>query len=277
MYTLERCEALWAEAGKHGTPAQRMARTEKWLPYYAFLASHAGDEPYALPEKPHPIVAEMLREEILTRESTLLDIGAGMGSFALAFARECAGVTALEPCGECLALLQHRAEGLGLTNIQTVRAMWERYQPEERFDVTFSAMCPAICDVEALKKMESMTRRTCCLVAVARGSYDKHRKAMMRELGVRPQGGMTTEAIHYINALYLMGRQVNVRWSTSRRATRIPAQQALERYSTYFSVFGVPRDRSEKYLQAYLERHGTDGCLEEESLLKQAFIYWDVP
>ncbi|MBP3305010.1 MAG: class I SAM-dependent methyltransferase [Oscillospiraceae bacterium] len=277
MYTLENCEALWAEAGKQGTPAERMARTEKWFPYYAYLAKSAASVPFQLPEKANPIVAHMLREEILTPGSTVLDIGAGTGNFSLDFARHCRGVTALEPCGDCLSVLENRAAAWGLANMQTVRAMWEEYRPEAAFDVTFSAMCPAICSTEELRRMEAMTKKTCCLVTVMRGSYDKHRKAMMRELGIQPQGGMTSEAIHYINALYLMGRQVNVKCFTARHVTKVPAQRVLEQYPIYFSIFGVPEKESVQFLRDYLERNAADGFLEDESLLKQALIYWDVP
>ena len=277
MYTLENCEALWEEAGKHGTADARMARTEKWFPYYEFLAKSMASAPFKLPETPNPFVAHMLREEILTPDSTVLDIGAGMGSYALPFAQNCRSVTALEPCGGCLAVLKNRAAACGLANIQPVRAMWEEYRPEGKFDVTFSAMCPAICNVQELEKMESLTKRTCCLVAVTRGSYNKHRKVMMQELDIKPQGGMTTEAIHYINALYLMGRQVNIKCVTSRYTSKVPAEKVLEQYPVYFSIFGVPETESVEYLRGYLARNAVNGFLEEESLLKQALIYWDVP
>ena len=52
-----------------------------------------------------------------------------------------------------------------------------------------------------------MTTEACCLIAVTRGSYDLHRKNLMELMGVRPGGGMTTEAIWYYEMLYLMGRQ----------------------------------------------------------------------
>ncbi len=277
MYTLEECEKLWDEAGKHGAAPERMARTRRWFPYYSYLAGTMKNAPYSLPEQPRPFVDILRRENILRDTDTLLDIGAGMGGFSLEASRYCRSVAALEPNGDCLELLRRRAELCGVENVTPVEGFWETYSPEEAFDVTFSAMCPAICNVEELQKMEAMTKRTCCLVAVTRGSYEKHRKAMMQELGIRPQGGMTTEAIHYINALYLLGRQVNIHCVTTRASYPVPETRILEQYPIYFQIFGIPEEISVKFLKDYLERNAVGGFLEDEVLLNQALIYWDVP
>lgn len=276
MYTLENCEQLWNEAGQHGSVSERMERTRQWFPYYRFLAESMESIPYALPEAPSPFVAFLLREGILRETDTLLDIGAGMGGFALEFSRHCRSVTALEPNGDCLRLLQYRAKRCGVENVLPAEGFWEEYSPQEPFDITFSSMCPAICNVEELRKMEAMTKRTCCLVAVMRGSFEKHRRAMMQELGIRPQGGMTTEAIHYLNALYLMRRQVNVKCVTTKTSNRIPVNRVMEQYPIYFRIFGVPAQDAIAFLEKYLQLNAVNGFLEDEVQLNQALIYWDV-
>ncbi len=277
MYTLQTCEKLWDEAGQHGTPAERIARTRTWFPYYDYLAKSARGKSFSLHDAPSPFPAHLLREGILTSDATVLDIGAGMGGYALELSRHCRSVTALEPCGECLRVLEERAAQLGIANIETVQSTWEEFVPQTRCDITFSAMCPAICNADELRRMESLTRKTCCLIAVGRGSQDKHRKTMMAQLGIKPHGGMVTEAIHYINTLYLMGRKPNVKWHTVRSATRIPVEQAMEKYPLYFAIFGVAPAQSREFLKSYLARNAVEGFLEEESLLRQALIYWDAP
>ena len=124
--------------------------------------------------------------------------------------------------------------------------------------------------------MERVSRRACCLVTVMRGSTDKHRRAMMAELGIRPKGGMVTEAIHYFNALYLMGRQPNVRCRTIRQAYDVDAETVLTQYPIYFRIFGVGERESRAYLEKYLAQHGDGGVLHDESTLRQAMITWEV-
>lgn len=278
-YSLENCSDLWAQAGKHGTVEERIARTTEWMPYYEYLANGRmglQDRDKGEPSV-NPFVEFMCREKIITKESTLLDIGAGMGDLDLDLARYCGKVTALEPTRVCLDVLEKNASSAGLTNIETICDFWERFHTEKRYDVTFASMCPAICSVDELFRMEKMTGRTCCILTVTRGSVDKHRKTMMTELGIKPRGGMVSEALHYINALYLMGRQPNVKCITTRRSSRISAERVMEQYPIYFKIFGVPEEKSMAFLQGYLERNAVDGYLEDETVMNQALVYWEVP
>lgn len=274
MYTLENCEKQWHEAVQYGTAEERIACTKRWEPYYAYLAEKAS--PLETLQEP-PFVTHLVKEGVLTPDTTLLDIGAGMGTYALPFASICREVTALEPVGVCLQVLRERAEQQELANLCAVHEFWERFAPEKKYDVTFASMCPAICNTEELRRMEALTNRVCCLVAVQRGSYDFHRKAMMAGLQIKPQGGMTTEAIHYINALYLMGRQPNVKFLEFRRKSKVSAERVREQYPIYFAIFGVPREKSVPYLENYLAEHAVDGFLEDESYLRQALIWWHKP
>lgn len=275
MYTLEDCIRQWDEAGQHGAPEERVANSRLWEPYYSFLAENFT-EPTSVLSLEKEMTEYLVREEILSKERVLLDIGAGMGGFTLCFAEVCRQVDALESVGACTEVLKKRANHRGRSNIRVIHGFWEEFIPDKRYDVTFSSMCPAICSVEELRRMEAMTEKTCCLVAVQRGSYDKHRKAMMEGLGVKPKGGMATEAIHYINALYLMGRQPNLKFVQTKTVTRVPLEQAMERYSAYFRIFGVSDEAGNRFLDRYLQENASDGYIEEESLLRQALIWWNV-
>ena len=274
MYTLENCEKLWNEIGRHGSIDERIECTKRWEQYYAYLAEKALSTPTTEIIPDPPVVDWLVKEGILTQDSTVLDIGAGMGSYALPLAKVCREVSALEPVGACLDVLQHKAEQHDLKNIHCIHEFWECFSAEKIYDVTFSSMCPAICNAEELRRMESITGSTCCLVAVQRGSYDKHRKAMMAGLQIKPQGGMTTEAIHYINVLYLMGRQPNVKFFEVRKTSRVSAETILEQYPIYFEIFGIEKETSIAFLERYLAEHAVDGFLEDESYLRQALIYW---
>lgn len=276
MYSIEECERIWAEAGQHGSPEERVQRAKDWLPYYSCIAEPFKKMPVRQDEAYDSFPSYLLREGLLRPEDTVLDIGAGMGGDTLSFAAHCREVTALELSVDCLEVLRHRAEGLGLTNIKAVQLPWENYRPAESYDISYSSMCPAICNVDELRRMESITKRLCCLVAVMRGSYDKHRRAMMAELDIRPKGGMTTELIHYYNALYMMGRQPNVLCRTVHNEYNVPAEKLLDQYTIYFKIFGVDEARSRAFLEDYLSRNAENGVLHEESHIHFAWLWWRV-
>jgi precorrin-6B methylase 2 len=61
----------------------------------------------------------------LTPQSTLLDVGAGAGRYALALAPEVDEVIAVEPSPELLELLGRQANDLGVKNVRLVESRWE--------------------------------------------------------------------------------------------------------------------------------------------------------
>lgn len=124
--------------------------------------------------------------------------------------------------------------------------------------------------------MESITNKVCCLITPARSSRDKHRKAMMAALGIHPQGGMTTEALHYRNALSLSGRPFRMKSMSTHSTHRINTDTALEQYPIYFHIFGIPQEKAIPFLKTYLEENAKDGFLEEESQMNLAMLFWNV-
>ena len=121
-----------------------------------------------------------------------------------------------------------------------------------------------------------MGRKYGCLIAVTRGSYDKHRKQLIQELDAKPKG-MTTEAMWYYNMLYLMGRQPNV-WNFTRHFEyQALIEKLVEQNKVYFEIFGISPEESEPKLRKYYEHHAVDGMVPDESHINTQLIWWKVP
>lgn len=276
MYlTLEECAAAWEKMGSHGTKEERIERNASWIPFYTYVAqaqlrNNSGPDPHAKE------VAKILKDAgVLQEGDTLLDLGSGTGGFSLAFAEQGMQVTAMDMDATSLQVLTNRAKANAM-QIETENIMWEQYNPQTTFDVVFSSMCPAICNYEELLRMESTAKKYGCLIAVSRGSYDKHRKQLMQELNIKPKG-MTTEAMWYYNMLYLMGRQPNV-WNFTRHYEyQAPLEKRVEQNKVYFEIFGMPKEKSEAKLRAYYERYAIDGMVPDESHISTQLIWWQIP
>lgn len=72
--------------------------------------------------------------EVLTRQATLLDVGAGTGRFSLAFAPLVEQVIALEPSAPMLNFLHEELNARGITNVQTLQMAWEEAPADLRAD-----------------------------------------------------------------------------------------------------------------------------------------------
>ncbi len=274
--TLEECIAAWEQAGQHGDARERIERNARWIPYYAYLASQRDESAATIDPHAEEVTDYLFDRGLLTPDSSVLDIGSGTGSFAHAFAKRCKAVTALEMDAVSQHVCQAQAEQMGISNISQQTEMWETYRSDHRFDFVFSSMCPAICNYSELQKYESLSNHACGILAVTRGSYDLHRKRLMQLLGVHPTGGMTTEALWYYEALYLAGKQPDVRCWSRHFAYTLPMEEVLFRNERYFEIFGIAAADSRPILTQYFQSIATNGQVNDETLLNTALVTWRV-
>ena len=274
MQTLEEACRDW----ESGRDAESHAWCKAWDDYYTYLAEHCLTDKFRSPQGDQ-VAAYLLKSGILRKGDSVLDIGCGSGSYAIPLAMHGASVTALDCNAASLALLQRRIRRLGCTDVSCVQAEWDSYasHSDTRFDVAFAAMCPAISDKQSLLAMERLATRKCCILTVARGSYDLHRKAMIQELGLAAPGGMVTEALRYFDVLSLMGRLPDVKtWSVASES-KTSLEDFLTRYIVYFRIFGMEDSASEAYLHMYFQKNAVDGILTEQSQLNLALLSWSPP
>ncbi len=87
-------------------------------------------------------VAEVIREAVpLTRDLSVLEIGAGTGLLGLALAREVGTLVLADPSVGMLAVADEKVSAAGLENVRTLRfALAADPRPVERFDLVASLM-----------------------------------------------------------------------------------------------------------------------------------------
>jgi SAM-dependent methyltransferase len=274
--SLEQCISAWASAGNHGDIPARIERNARWIPYYSFLAQTREEAEAAIDPHAAKITDELFARGLLHAGDTVLDIGAGTGGFAHAFAARGLHVTALEMDEASLSVCRAQAEQMELANLQYEHQMWETFVPKQPFDFVFTSMCPAICNYDELMRMESYATSACGIIAVTRGSYDLRRKQLLELLQVRPQAGMTTEAIWYDEALYLSGRRPDVlNWSRFLES-EIPVEEAIDRNARYFEIFGISQSVSRPILADYFNDVSNHGMVRDETRLNTALISWRI-
>lgn len=262
----------WETQYRYGSISQRARREALWAPYYSMVYGAQANQPFSLPKEPGTVTRVLLEEGVLTRETDVLEIGCGGGALALDLARYCRSVTALDPNPEAIALVSERCARTKSPNVRPLLTSWNEQTPTGRYDLVISAMCPAVCNLEALTAMEA-AGSSCAIVTVMRGSYDKYRRQMMQELGLRPEG-MITEALLYLELLQALGREPKV-WEESIRSTRQTSLESLlSQFPTYFSIFGIPQEESERYLRDFFARHQEGGALQDETQMNRALILW---
>lgn len=272
----DRLQALregWERQYRYGSVAERKAREARWSPYYSLIYQAQLGQPYTIPAEPGPVVRTLAEQGLVHPEAAVLDIGCGTGGTALELAQLCRSVTAVDSNETAIEVLRERCAGTHTENLTALCASWNDGRPGDAWDLVISAMCPAICNPEELLAMEACARETCVLVTVMKGSADKYRSQMMRELNLRPEG-MITEYSTYLDVLRAMGRDVTV-WTMERFTKRNTSlEELLWQFPTYFEIFGMEQEASVSYLKSFFEKHQENGFLADETQMNVAMLVW---
>src|SRR5215510_9675564 len=102
---------------------------DRWEPFSAFFKAD--------PRRTEDAEVNRLAQEV-TPATTLLDVGAGAGRFALPLALRCKHVTAVEPSPSMGETLRHLAAEAGIDNVTLVARPWDEAEVEPA-DVVLSA------------------------------------------------------------------------------------------------------------------------------------------
>lgn len=125
------------------------------------------------------VVERMIEIGALTRESDVLDVGSGPGTYGTIFAQRCRSVVCVDSSQQMLDCLIRK----GVANITCVRAEWESFDTDDRYDVVFSSLCPALNNPESLLKMESFSRSFCVYVSSMNDDRNSLRTKIWRAIG----------------------------------------------------------------------------------------------
>jgi SAM-dependent methyltransferase len=270
---LERLCEKWEKQYRYGTVEQRKERAKLWEPYYSSIYKKQLGCPYSHRDHKSGTVEQLVSAGILNRETTVLDIGCGLGAYSLEMSQYCKSVLALDSNRIAIDVLKDRCAQNKVNSIEALSIAWEDYLPQRKFNLVFSSMCPAICNLQELLKMEVFCSGYCVLLTVMNGSYEKCRKKMMQELGIVPEG-MITEYGVYLSVLEQLGREVSAYKESFQSGRILTADDLIEQYVPYLRIFGIEDDRARSYLMDFFERNQEDGKLYDESKINTALLYW---
>lgn len=151
----------WLIARREAAIDAIRARTGDRGDYWSARAPAAGRVMRA--GEPNPAL-DLVRAAV-GRETTVLDVGAGMGRFAIPLAAVAREVTAVEPHPAMLAPLREDAAAAGLANLRVVAATWEAAAVAPADIVLCANVLTPIADAGPfLRKLDAHARRRCYLV-----------------------------------------------------------------------------------------------------------------
>ncbi|VEI58533.1 methyltransferase type 11 family protein [Pasteurella multocida] len=109
----------------------------------------------------------------LSNADTLLDVGCGGGAISLAVASHLKQVYGLDYSEGMLSVLQHRAQNLGLDNVQSIRKSWEEnWDDVPECDICVSSRSSMVADLDkALDKLNEKARKAVYMTMIVEKDF----------------------------------------------------------------------------------------------------------
>ena len=228
-----------------------------------------------LAQDDEPLVA--LLRGWLSPGSSLLDVGAGSGRYALPLAPLVRELIAVEPSAAMAAGLRAGVEARGITNLRLIERRWEEVQGEQADVVVCAHVLYPIADVAPFIRALDAAARWRCVLALRIAPSD----GILRQawLDIHKEEPLHDPAlIEAYNVLWELGIHANVQIVPSEPRLRFPGRSEALAWARGMLWLGQD-DEGDAILWRHLERllePGPDGSLMlPTGAAKSTIVWWE--
>src|SRR5665648_59719 len=232
-------------------------------------------------ERVKNILNYLLTNNLLTKNSSVLDIGCGPGRFAVEFGKHSTDVTGLDISDKMLDYAEQNAQADHLTNVWFKNLNWDEVSLGElgwgkKYDLVTAMNSPGIHDQVTLEKMIAASKGYCFLsnfVARTDSVKDVIRMEILKLKGVK----FYSNTVYSIfNILWLMGYYPIITYVDTDRDHARPFEEAFVYYKTLLETSDNLGDENNDLIRNYLDQISVNGFVTEKVQTKTAWIYWKV-
>ena len=232
-------------------------------------------------ERINKIVEFLSHNNLLTKNSSVLDLGCGPGRFAVEFAKKATDVTGLDISEKMLDYAVKNAEAENLTNVSFKNMNWddvdlEEYDWGKKFDLVTAINSPGIHDQRTLDKMIAASKGYCFLSNFV-DRTDSVQDIIRVEILKLEEKRFYKNVIYSIfNILWLLGYYPSIAYVDTNREHVRTVEEACVYYGTLFETDNKSDDEKNHLISTYLEEISVNGFVMEKTRTKTAWIHWKV-
>lgn len=273
----------WEQTRKSSPQVRRKIREEKEaIEFWNHMAPkygqhHAGKGQ----ERIEKVICSLEESGMLTPEAEVLDVGCGPGTYALPFTGRCKSVTALDGAREMCRILKEKVAEAGLSNVKVLQHMWEDVDLEKegllnRFDLVFASMTPAVSDYETFLKLNQASRKYCCLISWAGGSFNEARRDLWELLFYEKDESRGHHTFYQINLLFSMGYYPTISYFDSYWVNEETVEEAIESLCRSFWHYTEITPQVKDTIAGYVKEKCTNGFFRQETRARLSMMTWRV-
>ncbi|KMY67663.1 hypothetical protein AAU61_07100 [Desulfocarbo indianensis] len=268
-------EKLWQELREESCfQASQADHPQRWRDFYDQTAG-LWEEATGGGEAAAQAVARGLASQGLAGVgASVLELGCGAGSLALALAARGARVTALDDSPGMLAELERRAAQAGLDQISAQQGDWLAIRPEDKHDLALAAFFPPACTPQGIERLESMPAEACALVVGTGGEVFPIRRRIWERVMETPLPGHSFNLPCAMGYLLASGRRPNLLHLSWQANLNLEAGKAAQFFAAYFAIFGKKGPGLRQAIHDALAPHARRGIIDLQAEASAALIHW---
>ena len=214
------------------------------------------------------IIARLF-ESVIVEGDDVLDVGCGPGTYGIVFAGRCRTVVCLDGSQKMLDRIAEK----GIGNIRCTRADWETFDTDERFDVVFSSLCPALNNPEGILKMESFSRGYCAYVSSMNDDTGSLRRDLWKAFGKDySMNGYDTR--YPFTFLKENGREPVLETFEIVSPYDTEYEEVVRKEIEFFSFYMDVDEGKRSVIEDTVRKHTVDGKVHYEGRKRLGLLYW---
>lgn len=171
------------------------------------------------------ILSDLLRQGILGRDRTMIDIGCGPGLYERLFHPHLKSIHCIDGSRNMIQRLEDECTRSRIKNISFDVCRWEDLDTDERYDVVFSSLCPPLNNPGSILRMERYSRDVCVYISSASPASPVS-KEVWRRLGKDYSfGGYNTD--YPCRFLLSIGRRPTLKFYKEVCESEMPVAEAV--------------------------------------------------
>jgi SAM-dependent methyltransferase len=271
-------EAAWEQVRRDSTLKDSQTQhPNRWETFYDRVAPIWEDlwgQDTKLGEK---VAEALLNQGLVGAKDTVLELGCGPGTLALALARKGKTVTALDQSAGMIACLRNRVLQCRLENLRVEQGDWRDFRLRQRHDLVLAAFFPPVMEPAGIKRLESFSKNRCLVgVNAGRDAFRLRREIWEAVMDIPcPDPGSQLPCL--VNWLLSTGRKPNLLHLDWPARFSMPWEKAFDFFRHYFALFQRKSRRQEQTIRRILKSYETGGAVEVDGEVHLALVWWTRP
>ncbi|NMM65392.1 class I SAM-dependent methyltransferase [Clostridium sp. P21] len=224
------------------------------------------------------LIEFLISKNVINKDSTVLDIGCGVGKHSLEFAKITKGIVGIDISSKMLEYANQNIKNSRFDNIKFKRIAWQNlnlddYNWKEKFDLVFAAMTPAINSKNALTKMIEASKKYCFMSGFVYRN-DKIKNDLREKILGKDCSKKFENNIYYaFNILWSMGIHPEIQYRNVKWIKEWSLEKAVEGYTLQFQDSQI--ENFKDIVKSHLESISENGKIKESVDAKIAWMLWN--